>query len=196
MGKKLKYGLWYLAHPYRGDHEENFNQVNKIASKLIKQGVMVYSPVSHTHPISEAGGMDGDDLGLWLKLDELFMKKCNGIILCPGWEDSEGCNVELEYFLSQREMVYFYIDGELISREETTILPDLSERLAICKYFKENWCCDPRIYNPYNNEMIFSFKKETITEETFKRVTCKNCSFWYPIIKTNIYSDYILSCSH
>ena len=69
-------GLWYLAHPYSGDHLKNFKKVNIIAAKLIKQGIMIYSPISHTHPIAYDGKLDPDDHDLWLKLDRQFMEYC------------------------------------------------------------------------------------------------------------------------
>ena len=100
-------GLWYLAHPYSGDHLKNFKKVNIIAAKLIKQGIMIYSPISHTHPIAYDGKLDPDDHDLWLKLDRQFMEHCEGLILCDGWEFSFGCRFEYNYFKDRDKPIHY-----------------------------------------------------------------------------------------
>lgn len=100
-------GLYYLAHPYSGNHLENFKSANEIAAKLIQKGIHVYSPISHTHPIAVDGQMDLDDYTIWLPLDEKFMEFCDGIILCEGWEYSYGCLYEEEWFARHRKTIIF-----------------------------------------------------------------------------------------
>ena len=98
---KDKTKMWYLAHPYSGERKENFDKVNKIALKLIKAGVLIYSPISMTHPIAEAGegGHDFD----WVEWDLHVLKKCFGLILCPGWTTSKGCEKEYAFFSDHGE---------------------------------------------------------------------------------------------
>ena len=68
MSKKI-----YLAIPYTGVEKESFDLANKVAHDLIVEGNYVFSPISHSHPIWEAGGkVSGADV--WLRQDEEFMK--------------------------------------------------------------------------------------------------------------------------
>ena len=58
---EFKNGIWYFAHPYTckdangnyvsGGEEANFRLCNIRAAKLIEKGYVIYSPISHTHPI-------------------------------------------------------------------------------------------------------------------------------------------------
>ena len=43
----------YLAIPYTGIEEESFNIANKVAARLIEDGHIVVSPISHSHSIRE-----------------------------------------------------------------------------------------------------------------------------------------------
>jgi len=43
----------YLAIPYSFNPEESFHVANKVGAELMKQGYVVFSPVSHSHPIAD-----------------------------------------------------------------------------------------------------------------------------------------------
>ncbi len=51
----------YLATPYSHDdpniRAHRFTVANRVASKLMRDGRMVFSSISHTHPIALAGGV-------------------------------------------------------------------------------------------------------------------------------------------
>ena len=53
----------YLAVPY--SHADpavrvaRFDAVNKVAAKMMRDGLHVFSPISHTHPIALAGDLPG-----------------------------------------------------------------------------------------------------------------------------------------
>lgn len=101
-------GLWYLAHPYTVLYEdgtndlraekENFIKASKISATLLRKGVKIFSPISHSHPIHVHGKLVGTNFEAWLSLNKDFMKACVGIILCDGWQGSRGCNFEHYYF--------------------------------------------------------------------------------------------------
>ena len=42
----------YLALPYSGQENYSFRKANYQAGMLMDQGYVVYSPISHTHPIA------------------------------------------------------------------------------------------------------------------------------------------------
>ena len=100
--------LYYFAHPYTGDEEGNFNLCCSRSAELIKRGWLVYSPIAHTHPIHRAwlGTRNVD----WYEFDNAFIRiiPFAGIILAPGWRDSEGCVKERELFKSLNREILSY----------------------------------------------------------------------------------------
>ena len=93
--------LVYLATPYsHAQHEvmiERFNKVNKLAAKLMSEGTHIYSPISHTHPIAEAGSLPkGWDF--WEKYDRCILSVCSKIIVFKqeGWDISVGVQAEIK----------------------------------------------------------------------------------------------------
>lgn len=118
----FKEGLWYFAHPYTcknnkgeyvtGGEDANFRLCCYRAAKLIEMGYVIYSPISHTHPIHMSYppfvGQEVHDM--WYELDNKFIRLANftGIILAPGWENSKGCVAEKELFESLNRAVVYY----------------------------------------------------------------------------------------
>lgn len=90
----------YLATPY--SHEDDnvrrsrFDDINKVAASLMSDGNCVYSPISHTHPIAEAGSLPlGWDY--WEKIDRCFIDWCDEVyVYCAdGWKESRGVQAEI-----------------------------------------------------------------------------------------------------
>lgn len=63
------------------------------------QGHIVFSPISHSHPISIHANPDPFDHDFWLRQDLPFMSVCDEVyIYCiPGWENSKGIKREIEH---------------------------------------------------------------------------------------------------
>ena len=89
----------YLASPYSHRDESvrasRFNAVCKKAADLMKRGHIVFSPIAHSHPISEYIGNPNDadfylkqDLELIPLFDEIW------ILALPGWTNSKGIEIE------------------------------------------------------------------------------------------------------
>lgn len=91
--------LWYFAHPYSASTKpgqiRNFELANERAIRLLDAGYMIFSPISHSHPLQEVKDSSRD---YWISLDKCFMNRCDGLILAPGWKESKGCRIEKEYF--------------------------------------------------------------------------------------------------
>jgi hypothetical protein len=91
----------YLAAPYsaptEAEREARFIQANKAAAFLMQKGHIVFSPISHSHPIAHhIGNHLSHDF--WLKQDFSFMDWADELwILCAdGWEQSKGIALEIE----------------------------------------------------------------------------------------------------
>ncbi len=98
----------YLGCPYtdrnREVREERFYRATVAAAHLIEQGLIVYSPITMTHPIDEvlaeddAHGTLGSDY--WVRFDEAFMEFCSRMIILKvdGWDRSRGIAREMDWF--------------------------------------------------------------------------------------------------
>jgi hypothetical protein len=96
----------YVGGPYtHADHNirrERFEALTAIAAEIVKQGHIVYSPITHTHPIDLHFVRDDVHLSsdFWCDFDETFMSVCTEMVIVPleGWEKSGGVKREREYF--------------------------------------------------------------------------------------------------
>jgi hypothetical protein len=110
------YPLVYLATNYSryGDgHEAAFRVACEIAAKLLREGVRVFSPIAHGHPISYFGDIDPIDDALWSWFDEVMVERCDTVLVAEmgGWQRSRGIAREIEAFEDAGKPVY-YLDLE------------------------------------------------------------------------------------
>ena len=89
----------YLAAPYKYDdpdvEHERFEAVSTKAAELMNEGKLVFSPLSHAHPLKEFADLPGG-WDYWAKLDTAFLSVCKELhILClQGWTSSQGVQEE------------------------------------------------------------------------------------------------------
>lgn len=113
--------LIYLATPYSDPDpkvkEKRFLAVNKAAAELMRAGLYVYSPISHSHNISLAGDLPGD-WEYWEKYDRLILAICNKMIvlMLPGWKESKGVTNEIR--IAKEE---FNLDIEYLEVKEENL---------------------------------------------------------------------------
>lgn len=92
--------LTYLAGPYSHKdpavREARFNALNRVAKKLTEQGHVVFSPITHSHPLHLIG-LDGN-WQFWSRIDTVYLSLCYKVFVCmlPGWEDSVGVTAEIK----------------------------------------------------------------------------------------------------
>lgn len=93
-------GFWYLATPY-SKHPRGLEAAHQEAIDAavicIRAGVMVYSPIAHTHAIAVTGNLPGH-YEQWAALDEAMIAASNGIIVVKmdGWDQSSGIAAEIK----------------------------------------------------------------------------------------------------
>jgi hypothetical protein len=104
--------LVYLACPY--SHPDpavraaRFEAANRAAAKLMAEGLLVFSPISHTHPIALAGGLPtGWDY--WERYDRAILHQCRAMFVLPldGWCESAGVRAEMLLAEEMGLPVYF-----------------------------------------------------------------------------------------
>lgn len=108
--------FFYFAHPYTltgvdGNIIENSGQVmydlcRARTGKLLSMNYLVFSPITHSH------GLGNFSWQFWMDFDRDLINHINfdGIILAPGWEDSKGCNFEINLFKRANKEVLYYVD--------------------------------------------------------------------------------------
>jgi hypothetical protein len=86
--------LAYVAGPYRAASESgvvsNIRAAEAVAIELWKAGYAVICPHKNT---ALFGGLMPDDT--WLQGDLVMLKRCDLVVLVPGWYKSEGTRQEV-----------------------------------------------------------------------------------------------------
>jgi nucleoside 2-deoxyribosyltransferase len=109
--------LVYLAIPYTWNPNRSFKIANEVSSLLMQSGHVVFSPISHSHPIADY--MD-EDLRLsqefWMKQDLTILERCDKMILVyigghgqKLVDESKGCQEELKFAKEKGIKVVPYI---------------------------------------------------------------------------------------
>jgi hypothetical protein len=95
--KKLAYLAVPYSHEERDVRVERFMKVNIVAAKLIQGGEYIFSPISHTHPIAEAGELPRG-WEYWDGFDRAYLECCYKlyVLMLDGWEESKGTQAEIK----------------------------------------------------------------------------------------------------
>lgn len=110
--------LIYLATPY-SRHPAGLECAHKQACKavaaLLKKGTAAFSPIAHSHPVAEHGGLDPLDHDVWLPFDRPIMEAADElwIVQMPGWDDSYGIEQERKAFQSAGKPIKYLTWPEL-----------------------------------------------------------------------------------
>jgi nucleoside 2-deoxyribosyltransferase len=100
-------GRVYLAAPYSTGgkiseewQEVRYRLVNITAMRLIRAGFVVFSPVSHSHPLSKTQDEKFNTHNLWLGQDVEFLQWADLLVVLalPGYVDSYGVAWERQWF--------------------------------------------------------------------------------------------------
>lgn len=103
----------YLAIPYSRYEEKSFMLANEIAAELLKEGHIVFSPISMSHPIAIHGNLKGD-WNTWKRVDFEFIKWCEEVVVVNFDNDavtnSVGVQAELEYAKELDKKISYYYE--------------------------------------------------------------------------------------
>jgi hypothetical protein len=112
------FDLIYVGTPYSkypGGVELAFVDAAKLTARLMTEGLKVYSPIAHTHPLAVHGGLDPFDHSIWLPFDATMMEKSDAMIVAmmQGWESSFGIRHEIQVFVEAGKPIYFLDPADL-----------------------------------------------------------------------------------
>jgi len=98
--------LVYIASPYSNDDssvmQDRFVAVRDFTANLMQHimmhGCVPFSPIVHSHEIAQVHELPkGHDY--WMICDKTFLRHCDElwVLMLPGWQDSEGVKMEIEF---------------------------------------------------------------------------------------------------
>lgn len=103
----------YVAAPYSYFDPAvrlfRFEQVTKYASLLVAQGHIIYSPITHSHPMFQMNPFLVGDWSFWKKFDEAYIQMCASlhVLMLSGWELSIGVQAEIAAFTEQQKPIEY-----------------------------------------------------------------------------------------
>lgn len=93
--------LAYLAVPYSDPspavREMRFIEVNRVAAKLMREGVHLFSPISHCHQIIKDNDLP-QGWEFWERYDRAILACCHKlyVLMLDGWQESVGVSAEIK----------------------------------------------------------------------------------------------------
>ena len=90
----------YLAspysHPYAAVREARYRAACEKAAAMMRDGLRVYSPIVHSHPLAVLG-LPGD-WDFWAEHNTAMLERSSSVcvLTLPGWEESRGIAAEVE----------------------------------------------------------------------------------------------------
>lgn len=101
----------YLASPYSHPdpqvREERFQAACRAAAELMREGLLVFSPIAQTHPLTAYGLPTGWDF--WERYDLAHVENCSEVrvLKLAGWEESRGVKAEIAIAVRLGKLVTF-----------------------------------------------------------------------------------------
>lgn len=90
----------YLACPYTHEdehmHQRRYDQVTDRAAELMRQGLIIYSPITSMHYLARR--LKANEIN-WLHHDLAILARCDKLIVLQleGWEQSDGLRCEIAF---------------------------------------------------------------------------------------------------
>lgn len=126
--------LIYLAIPYSWNPEIAYDIANKVSATLMKQGYIVFSPISHSHPI--ANNLDESlrkDHEFWMKQDLPILAKCDQLWIV----NIKGVDIDSKKLISESRGVQAEINFAKKTNKEIIYID--SYYLDDSQYFEKNF---------------------------------------------------------
>ena len=125
----MKKSLVYLACPYSHPdpevRESRFRAANQAAASLMREGVHVFSPISHSHHVLLTSELP-HEWKYWEEYDRVFLSACRALVVLQleGWDCSEGVQAETS-IARQLGLSCYFAPPEKLSE----LLPNLKKSI-------------------------------------------------------------------
>jgi nucleoside 2-deoxyribosyltransferase len=89
----------YLASPYShadpAVRKERYHATCRATAALLKAGLVVFSPIVHSHPLVAFDMPTGWDF--WEPIDRAYLARCDEVVvlMLDGWQQSTGVRAEI-----------------------------------------------------------------------------------------------------
>jgi nucleoside 2-deoxyribosyltransferase len=116
-GEKSFNTVIYLASPYSHPSARvrlfRYRAVCRAAAALMDRGLLVFSPIAHSHGIALAGA--GGDFKTWEKFDKEIIQQCSMVMVLKleGWRESVGVREEVGFARKIGKPVCFLDPGRI-----------------------------------------------------------------------------------
>ena len=97
--------LVYIAHPFTGDEESNIKKAKAIRACLQAK----YPDKVFITPLGFFGDADNKTVNYCQELSQCLelLSRCDTLLVCNGWEDSNGCRAETAFALQQGKRIIY-----------------------------------------------------------------------------------------
>lgn len=124
----------YLASPYSDAdpavEQARFDAVCRAAAVLMRRGLLIFSPIAHSHPIARFGLPT--DWSFWQRYDSAMLTKCDElwVLTLPGWDRSVGVQAEVRLANELGKPVWL-VDPVKLTTENTPEVTGASHAAAL-----------------------------------------------------------------
>jgi hypothetical protein len=121
------------SHPDPAVRELRFRQINAYCAAQMAAGVILYSPISHCHPIALAHALP-TDWAFWERFDRAMIGCCQRltVLTLDGWRESTGVQAEIKIALEMGIPVEHVLDADkIVSGPEVAEYPDAGTLVGV-----------------------------------------------------------------
>jgi hypothetical protein len=110
------HSYWYVGTPYsryEAGLQSAYEDACRQTARLMRERVPVYCPIAHSHGIAIHGGLDPVNGIFWSNANYPLMLPAVGLLVVEmaGWRDSEGLELEIQYFKDLHRPVISIVPG-------------------------------------------------------------------------------------
>ena len=137
--------LLYLAAPYSHIdpviRQHRFRTACRAAAILMKAGVVVFNPLSHSIPIAGYIGEVESDHDFWMSIDIPILQRCDELLIIglDGWSDSKGVRREMFEALALQKPVVQIEEADI---DHLPAIPKTARTYLKSNIFKEVYDAD------------------------------------------------------
>lgn len=106
--------LIYIAHPYTDNPSENLEDAKRIKRTLQS----IYPNDCFVSPLDEFSDYVDLEYTTVLALCFKLLSKCDSIVFCKNWKQSQGCRAEMAFAKFKDIPIMYFVSGTMAHSEE------------------------------------------------------------------------------